>query len=138
MANSLYIAGIEPGSGKSVAALGVMELLTRHVRQVAYFRPVIPDKNKPDNNIELIRRRYGLAASYDEMFACDRDEARKMAADGTTDQLLKKIVSHYKQLESQNQFVLCEGTDFGGISSAFEFEFNAEVAVNLGSPVLLL
>jgi phosphate acetyltransferase len=108
------------------------------VRKVGFFRPVIPTKAAPDNNIELIRQRYGLTASHDEMFACDRDEARKMAADGTTDQLLKKIVSQFKQLESQNQFVLCEGTDFGGISSAFEFEFNAEVAVNLGSPVLLM
>ncbi|MDJ0874259.1 MAG: phosphate acetyltransferase [Desulfobacterales bacterium] len=138
MANSLYIAGIEPGSGKSMAALGVMALLTRHVRRVAYFRPVIPDKDKPDNNIELIRRRYSLTASHDEMFACDRDDARRMAAEGSTDKLLKQIVNQYKQLESDNQFVLCEGTDFGGISSAFEFEFNAEVAVNLGSPVLLL
>ncbi len=138
MAKSLYIAGVEPGSGKSTTALGIMALATRRVSQIAYFRPVIPSRDRPDNNIELIRKRFGLAAAHDEMYACDREDARKMAADGAIEQLLKRIVAQFKQLESQNQFVLCEGTDFGGISSAFEFEFNAEIAVNLGSPVLLL
>ena len=57
MANSLYIAGIKPGSGKSLVALGVMELLSRRVRQIGYVRPVIPSKDKPDNNIELVRHR---------------------------------------------------------------------------------
>ncbi len=138
MANSLYIAGIEPGSGKSMVALGVMELLSQRVRQLCYFRPVIPSKDKRDNNIELIRQRYGLVSAYNDMYACDLDEAQKIASEGSTEQLLKQIVSQYKQLESENQFVLCEGTDFSGASSAFEFEFNAEVAVNLGSPVLML
>ncbi|MDJ0830621.1 MAG: phosphate acetyltransferase [Desulfobacterales bacterium] len=138
MAKSLYIAGLEPGSGKSIVALGIMELVSRRVRQIGYFRPVIPSKDLPDNNIELIRRRYNLAASHDDMYACDHDEAQKMAAEGATDQLLKRIINQYKQLESQNRFVLCEGTDFSGLASAFEFEFNAEIAVNLGSPVLVL
>ncbi len=138
MANSLYIAGVEPGSGKSMVALGVMELLSQRVRQLCYFRPVIPSKDKRDNNIELIRQRYGLVSAYNDMYACDLDEAQKIASEGSTEQLLKQIVSQYKQLESENQFVLCEGTDFSGASSAFEFEFNAEVAVNLGSPVLML
>ncbi len=138
MANSLYIAGIEPGSGKSLAALGIMEMLSRRVRQIGYFRPLILSKDKPDNNIELFRRRYDLAAAYDDMYACAHDEAQKMAAEGSIEQLLKRIVKQYKQLEGQNKFVVCEGTDFSGVSSAFEFEFNAEVAVNLGSPVLLL
>ena len=42
MAKSLYIAAIEPASGKSVVALGIMELLSRRIRNVGYFRPVIP------------------------------------------------------------------------------------------------
>ena len=138
MAHNLYIAAIEPGSGKSMAALGVMELLSRRIRQIGYFRPVILSKGKPDNHIELIRKRYNLAGDYAEMYACDHDDARKMTTEGSTELLLKRIVDQYKLLESKSQFVLCEGTDFSGISSAFEFEFNAEVAVNLGCPILVL
>jgi phosphate acetyltransferase len=138
MANSLYIAGIEPGSGKSMVALGVMELLSRHISNIGYFRPIIPSKAIPDNNIELIRKRYDLTPSYDEMYAFDRDEVRKMVADEPPEALLKRIVDRYKNLENKCPFVLCEGTDFSGLASAFEFEFNAEVAVNIGSPILLL
>ncbi|MGD9250118.1 MAG: AAA family ATPase, partial [Desulfobacterales bacterium] len=138
MAKSLYIAGIEPGSGKSMVALGVMELLSRHIHQIGYFRPVIPSKNTADNNIELIRKRYSLATGYEEMYAFDREEVRKLVAEESTDKLLKRIVDRYRLLEGKSRFVLCEGTDFSGIASAFEFEFNAEVAVNLGSPILLM
>ncbi len=138
MARSLYIAGIEPGSGKSLVALGVMEMLSRSVRQVGFFRPVIPSKEIPDNNIRLIQHRYNLDASYEEMYAYSHADAQAMASEEATDVLLKDIVSQYKALESKCQFVLCEGTDFSGVSSAFEFEFNAEVAVNLGCPILVL
>ena len=60
MANSLYITGIEPGSGKSLVALGVMELLSRKVRHIGYFRPVIPSKEIPDNNLQMLDNRYNL------------------------------------------------------------------------------
>ena len=138
MAHSLYIAGIEPGSGKSLVALGVMELLSRRVRQIGYFRPVIPSKNIPDNNIQLIDKRYHLESNYEEMYAYAHDDAQAMVSKGSNGVLLKEIYNKYKALESKCKFVLCEGTDFSGLSSAFEFDFNANVAANLGCPILLL
>ena len=138
MAHSLYITGIEPGSGKSLVALGVMELLSRRVRQVGYFRPVIPSKEVPDNNIQLIDNRYNLESVYEEMYAYAHDDAQAMVSAGSTETLLKEVFNKYKALESKCQFVLCAGTDFSGLSSAFEFEFNADVAANLGSPILVL
>ncbi len=138
MARSLYIAAIEPGSGKSVVALGIMELLSRRIRKVGYFRPVIPSGNKPDNNIQLIQTRYSLSLSYEDMFAYTHDEAQNLAAEGKTEPIFKNILKKYKQLENKCNFVLCEGTDFTGVSSAFEFDFNADVANNLGCPILVL
>jgi phosphate acetyltransferase len=138
MPNSLYIAGIEPGSGKSLVALGVMELLSRRVRQIGYFRPVIPSKKIPDNNIQLIDKRYNLESVYDEMYAYAHDDAQAMVSKGATEALLKEVFNKYKALEGKCQFVLCEGTDFSGLSSAFEFDFNADVAANLGCPILVL
>ncbi len=41
MPHSLYIAGAEPQSGKSVVILGMMELLSGQGRKVGFFRPVI-------------------------------------------------------------------------------------------------
>ena len=139
MANSLYIAGVEPRSGKSVVALGIMELLSRRVRKLGYFRPVIPSRETPDNNLELILKRYHLQFSHDELYACAHEDARAMGSAGDSNAaLLKRIVEKFKALESRCNFVLCEGTDFTGVSSSFEFDFNADVAANLGSPILVL
>jgi phosphate acetyltransferase len=138
MATSLYIAAIAPGSGKSVVALGLMELLSRRIRRVGYFRPIVHSIKEPDNNIRLIKSRYSLDLAYEEMFAYTHDEARNLVADGQEEILFKNILTKYKQLQRKCRFVLCEGTDFTGVGSAFEFEFNAEVANNLGAPILAL
>ena len=138
MARSLYIAAVEPRSGKSVIALGLMELLTRRVRKAGFFRPVIASSEKIDKEIQLILGRYHLDLPYEDLYAHTHPEARRMVGEGEYEDLLKSIVSKYKALESRCDFVLCEGTDFTRVSSAFEFEFNADVANNLGSPVLAL
>jgi len=135
MSNNLYIAAMEPRSGKSVVALGLMELLSRRLHTIGFFRPIIPDVER-DNNIELIRSRYNLKFPYEHMYACRHAEARKMVGAGSYDSLLKIILAKYKALESRCDFVLCEGTDFTGVSSAFEYDFNADVANNLGCPVV--
>jgi len=112
--------------------------LSRRLRRVGYFRPIIPSRTLVDNNLQLIKARYRLAFDYEEMFAMSHDEAQHLSADGQPDQIIKTILDKYRQLESKCNFVLCEGTDFSGLSLPFEFEFNAEMANNLGCPILLL
>jgi phosphate acetyltransferase len=138
MANSLYIAAVAPGSGKSIVALGIMEMLSRRIRRLGYFRPVVPSAAEPDNNIRLIKSRYQLDMAYEEMFAYTHKDARNLVAEGQIETLLKNILNKFKALEDRCNFVLCEGTDFTGVGSAFEFEFNADVANNLGSALLML
>ncbi|OGR00268.1 MAG: phosphate acetyltransferase [Deltaproteobacteria bacterium RIFOXYD12_FULL_55_16] len=138
MTQSLYIVAIGPQSGKSVIALGLMELLSRRLRRVGYFRPIIPLHPLADNNLQLIKARYRLEFDDNELFAISHDEAQHLSAEGSPDQIIKIILDKYKRLESRCDFVLCEGTDFSGLSLPFEFEFNAEVANNLGCPILLL
>ena len=70
------------------------------------------------------------------MYAYTHDAALDMIARGESDDLIKGIVAKYKALERQCKFVLCEGTDYTGVSSAFEFDFNAALANNLGAPIL--
>ena len=135
MSKSLYIATLEPGGGKSVVALGIMELLSRRLQNIGFFRPIIPDV-KRDNNIQLILKRYNLKPAYEDMYACKHEDARRMVSHGQHDMLLKNILEKYKALESRCDFVLCEGTDYTGVSSAFEFDFNAGVANDLGCPII--
>jgi len=135
MSKSLFIAALEPSGGKSVVALGIMELLSRRLQNIGFFRPIIPDV-KRDNNIQLILKRYNLKPAYEDMYACKHEDARRMVSHGQYDMLLKSILEKYKALESRCDFVLCEGTDYTGVSSAFEFDFNAGVANDLGCPIL--
>jgi phosphate acetyltransferase len=136
MSNNLYIAAMEPESGKEIFVLGVMEMLSRRIRNIGFFRPVIKFSDKPDNDIQLILSRYNLELSYEDTYGCTHEEAQNMVADGQYNELLKNLVSKYKELESQCPFIVCEGTDYTGVSSAFEFDFNADVANNLGAPIL--
>ena len=138
MANNLYIASIEAESGKITLVLGVMETLLRRVREVGFFRPVIVSSETPDDDIQLILSIHNPNLSYAETYGCTLDEARDLIAKGQYNELLNIIVSKYKQLESKCGFVLCEGTDFTGVASALELDFNADVASNLGAPVMLV
>jgi len=67
MADSLYIANLEKESGKLVVTLGVMELLSRRIDRIGFFRPIIPGDGQHDNDIDLIRQRYNISLAFEEM-----------------------------------------------------------------------
>ncbi len=123
-------------SGKSLVALGVMELLSRRRARLGFFRPVVARAERADNDILLIAGRYHLEIGTTAVHAYTHDEAQRELAAGRHDEVLQRILECYKRLEVECDFVLCEGTDYTGVSSAFEFDFNAAVAKNLGAPIL--
>src|SRR5438132_12742889 len=126
---------MEPQSGKSVVALGLMELLSARVERLGFFRPIVPSADEPDAQIELLRRRYQLAASYEQMHALSQEEAAAVPA---YEELRKRVVESYKQLEQGCDFVLCEGTDFTSATAALDYGLNADLANELGAPVLVV
>jgi phosphate acetyltransferase len=141
MANNLYITATESKSGKSAIVLGMMQLLLRHVRKVAFFRPIIsqpPGNKQLDHDIQLVMDQFGLDIPYEETYAYSLQDARKLMNSGQHETMLDTILKKYKSLESAYDFVLCEGTDFMGKDAAFEFDLNAEIAANLGCPVLIV
>lgn len=138
MAQNLYITGMESGSGKSIVALGVMETLAGRARAAGFFRPIVPSGEERDSQIELLRRRYGLGTSYDEMHALSADEAHSLIASGRQAELEERVFEAYKRLEPRFEVVVCEGTDFAGLLPALDFDLNANLANQLGSPVLVV
>ena len=139
MSNTIYVTASESNSGKSVIALGIMEFLVRNLNKVAFFRPIINTINGgQDTVIDLIKQTYGLKTPYEKMFAYTIDESKELVAKGRYHELLEGILEKYKFLESNYDFVLCLGSDFIGESSSFEFEINADIAKNLGCPVLIV
>ncbi|MFO7867450.1 MAG: phosphate acetyltransferase [Candidatus Aminicenantes bacterium] len=139
MADNLYVTSTEPRSGKSAISLGLMEMLFRNVDRVSFFRPFIhTNHNRKDNDINLISNYFKIDIPYREMYGYTSDEANRLISIGRYEELLEGIVDRYKALEQKSDFVLVEGTDFQGSSSAFEFDINADVANNLGCPVILV
>jgi phosphate acetyltransferase len=138
MAKSLYLASLQPESGKSLVALGLMEMLSRRTDDVGYFRPVIPAGERLDSRINLISGRYPLSLAPSEMYAYTTAQVERMLAAGRRDEVFTGILSAYRAIARRCGFVLCDGTDFTGVATAFEFDFNLEVANHLGAPVLAL
>jgi phosphate acetyltransferase len=140
MAKNLYIIATEARSGKSAICLGVMQQLLKDFQRVAFFRPIISGAagGKKDHDINLILSQFYLNMRYEDTFAYTLDQARDMINQGKHTVMLENILIKFKELESQYDFVLCEGTDFVGGDSAFEFDINAEIASNLGCPVILV
>jgi phosphate acetyltransferase len=141
VSKSLYITATEARSGKSVISLGVMEMLLRKIDRVAFFRPIInvdsADSPK-DQDIHLISSYFKLDIPYKQMYGFTNEEARDLFALGKEEEILEGIIRKYDQLADVNDFVLCEGTDFVSAAAAFEFDINAQISKNLGSPVLLV
>ncbi|MDL2317333.1 phosphate acetyltransferase [Desulfovibrio sp. OttesenSCG-928-A18] len=141
MANNLYITATESKSGKSVVVLGMMQLLMRNIRKVAFFRPIV---NKPllpnarDHDINLVLHQFGLDIAYEDTYAYTLQDVRNLINSGQHETLLDNILKKYKALESRYDFILCLGTDFMGKDPAFEFELNCDIAANLGCPLLIV
>ncbi len=141
MARNLYVTATESKSGKSALVLGLMQLLLKDVRKAAFFRPIINEPPTPDgrdHDIDLILTHFGLGIPYEDTYAYKLSEARELINNGQHALLLESILNKYKKLEAEYDFILCEGTDFYGKNPAFEFDLNAEIAANLGAPVLLV
>jgi phosphate acetyltransferase len=136
MPDALYVTSMQARSGKAVVALGLMELLTRQVERVAVFRPVIAPGATHDPLIELLRERYLLDIDYDDAYAFTYSDAARVESVGGTSRLIAQIADHFARLRDKFEFVLCLGTDYTGPSAATELALNAELAVNLATPVV--
>ncbi len=61
MAGNLYIASLEPYSGKLVITLGVMEMLSRCIDRLGFFRVIVAGEPDKDSHIRLLASRFNLA-----------------------------------------------------------------------------
>ncbi|HWR72590.1 MAG TPA: phosphate acetyltransferase [Nitrospirota bacterium] len=136
MTQGIYIVGAEPGSGKSVVALGMMEMLSGSMGKIGFFRPVVRDEKKPDPITSLIIKRYGLDHPYDKLYGCGYDVAHDMFSRNRDEDLLKMILGKYRDLEREFDLIVVAGSDYAGSGGTLEFDFNAKLANNLGCAVL--
>jgi phosphate acetyltransferase len=135
MAKGIYIASAEPLSDKSIVILGMMELLWNRTHKISFFKPVV-DKPETDPNIKLILSRFKLKTPLEHMYGVTHQVAQDLLSTNQHDELIKRIIEKYRMLEAKSDMVLCSGTDFTGVSTPLEFDFNIDVANNLGCLIM--
>jgi phosphate acetyltransferase len=132
-AKSIYIFGSEPQAGKSVVLLGIMELLSRHVQKLGFFRPLVREGETKDDAIRLISNRYHLPYPSRIKYGMTYERARALVAEEKYDEVLKRILEEYGSLESECDVIVCLGTGFHDIPPGLALDFNIDVANNLGA-----
>jgi len=133
-AKSIYIFG-EPQSGKSIVLLGIMELLSRHVQRLGFFRPLVREDETKDDAIRLISSHYHLPFPNRIRYGLTLENARALVGEENYDEILKRILQEYGSLESDCDIVVCLGTGFRDIPPGLALDFNIAVANNLGALV---
>ncbi|MFZ1116067.1 MAG: phosphate acetyltransferase [Propionibacteriaceae bacterium] len=135
MSRSVYIASSEGFTGKSAVALGLLDALTREVDSVGVFRPLTTSSGGDDVDliVDLLVNQPGISQTYEEAIGVTYDAAREDA-----DEALHVIVERFGQLSDRFDVILVVGSDYTDVASGTELSFNAKIAANLGSPVVLV
>lgn len=140
MTKTIFIATTEPYSGKSIIAIGIVNMLLARARKVAYFKPIINDDpaDKKDVDIETIVEHFDLPISYEDTYAFTRRQAMQQLESQRDGDLINTVISKVKKLEESYDFIVIEGSDYVGEGIAFEFETNVTIARNLNAPVIMV
>ncbi|MFK4084825.1 phosphate acetyltransferase [Kribbella sp. NPDC020789] len=133
MANSVYVASVEGSTGKSTVALGVLQQLSRRVERVAVFRPIVRPGPGRDYVLDLLTAHDAVELTYDDCVGVSYDEVH-----ADPDAALGVIVQRYHEVAERADAVLVVGSDYTDVGTPTEFSFNAKIAANLGTPVLLV
>ena len=135
MGNHLYITGAEPGSGKSAIALAMMEMLSGSTDRLGVFRPVVTTAES-DRLLDLIRRRYTPTQPRQDLYGCTIETARRLLAADRYEELLRLILDRFSALRQRCDHVVCIGTDYSSAGGTLEFDFNVDLANNLGCLIM--
>jgi phosphate acetyltransferase len=133
---SLYISATDAASGKSAVALGVLHQLARRHGRVGVFRPVA---GEGDELVELLLAQ--LVVLGMEEAAQDPESARGVdysEVHAGAEAAMDRIVDRYHAVADLFDTVLVIGSDFADVTGPSEFAFNAKVAANLGTPMVLV
>jgi phosphate acetyltransferase len=140
LTKSIFIASAEPYSGKSIVALGLVDMLLGRAQKISYFKPIVnaSAEEQTDNHIDTILSYFELPQSHADACVFTRQEALEFVKEQRQGEMLDIIISRFKALEAAADFTIIEGSDFAGQATAFEFETNRLIAKNLNVPVILL
>jgi phosphate acetyltransferase len=136
MEKKIFITSTEHRSGKSLVTIGLINALQAMIPTVGYMKPIgqiYIDGSSIDKDASLVKNIFNLSDDDADINPASMDDALQ-----DKEQLFKKIFDSYGRIAKDKDVVVIEGTDYTSTISALEFDINAEIAQNLGAPVLLV
>lgn len=133
---SLFISAQQKSAGTLFVSMGMMEILKRNLHRVAFFRPVIFSKNSKDADITFMLERYNLGMEYEQAYGFDIEYVERMISKNQINELINELIIKFKKLESEYDFVLCEGIHKSFLTSTINYDLNIKIAQNFGSPYI--
>ncbi|MGX9293431.1 phosphate acetyltransferase [Tsukamurella paurometabola] len=130
---SIYIASPEGDTGKSTIALGAMNLLTSTGWTIGVFRPIPRSTGEQrDYILELLIEQATADLDYEDCVGVSYEQVHE-----DPDAAIAEIVSRFHAVADKCDFVLVLGSDYTDVTTPTELSFNARIAANLGSSILL-
>jgi len=133
---SLYISAQEKNAGMLFVSMGMMEILKRNLHRVAFFRPIISSKDGVDGDIEFILKRYSIDMEYEDTYGYDIEYVEMMLSSGRFNELMNQLITKFKKLESEYDFVLCEGIRRSLLATTINYDLNIKIAQNFSSSII--
>ena len=127
---SVYVAGLGPGSGKSIVALGVAELLSRQVGRIGVFQPLAGDgvADPPAASATRSRRDGVRRHQRARPPSCWRTGSGRSCSAGSS-----SATARYERLAPATVVI---GTDAEDSDDPRRLGFNARLAIEFGSVVV--
>src|SRR5918997_11757 len=125
VARSIDVASLEPFSGKSLVALGLLDLFTRQVERTGIFRPITRSPSGDDHVVDLLLSRDGVDMSYDAAIGVTYEQVHT-----DPEAALTTIVDRYGAVEADCDAVVIVGSDYTDVAGPTELTFNARIGAN--------
>jgi phosphate acetyltransferase len=127
------LASTDRDAVKSIVAVGLIEELKRSYERVGVFRPVLRNADGSDHVLDLLKTR-------------DTIEADRAVRVGTTYQhfheapeaAMELVLERFEAFKASCDFVVVVGSDHTDVPGGEELSLNAQIAANLGAPILLV
>ncbi len=131
---TLYIASHQPQAGSLIVSMGFMQLLKSRLHRVAFFRPIV--ENKEDSDIAFMIKHFELQSTPDENYMYDVNEVETLISVKGIEYVTEEILRRVKYLENHYDFVLIEGISHALSLVLGNYSINLHLAKNLNAPYI--
>ncbi|VXB45609.1 Phosphate acetyltransferase [Arthrobacter sp. 9V] len=136
MVQGVYVLSAAPEAGKSLVVLGMADALHRRTGRLGFYRPIVTGTDPANDPLILMLRRQYKMESVRCRGGMTLADARAALAAGREDEVSSRALEEYGRIAEECDVVVVDGSDLRGPDAGREFELNAQLANNLGLPVL--